>query len=231
MSSYEGLPLELERICRLGVLDADGPSWHTARIITIEPRRLWVQSPPELDQRLPSLRGEVVILEAWRPADAQYTSHARVLEIDWGPPPQIGLQVHRSTRVQRRAYVRVSVSIPVEHAFLRDADGQTASVRMFVRDLSATGARALISSLPGTQGAVTIAQGSTLDLALPLRSPEDTVLLAAQVQRVSAVEHPLLYRHEIGLQFIDVPPATRERLIRFVLQVQYELARKGVLGC
>jgi hypothetical protein len=69
-----------------------------------------------------------------------------------------------------------------------------------------------------------------MELTLRLNNGQEPLHLTASVVRVFAASRAWAYSYEVGVEFIDVAPATHERLVRSVLQAQYEMARKGTLG-
>jgi len=122
------------------------------------------------------------------------------------------------------------------------ADDQDAQpFRLHVQDLSAGGLRGR------TQQILMPGDDLTIDLPLPAAEPEapTPVLVRGRVVALSDLPEPLNLRArvvrrvetglpndlacEIGVAFVDVSKAARERIIRFALSVQRDRRRRGML--
>ena len=229
MSPVRRMPLAVDQECRLGVPGESRLSWHASRVVGEEAQVVWVAAPPELQSRLAELRGTKVVLETWRSADAQYAAHADIVAVDWTAPYQLALMLESTTRIQRRDYVRVGTSIWAEETIVLSPDGNHRPFRLLVEDLSAVGLRGMVAHtiIPGAE--VALAPDDRVELDLPLTDGAPSLHVQARVARVAEVDALPSFDAEVGAEFLDVEPADHERLVRFVLQVQYDQARKGLL--
>ena len=232
------LPVHVGQEIMLGLDPNDESRWHRTRIVRVDDRGIWVDARSRGDE-LTVPAGSYITCHTWRVMDALYTLRARVLRVEWvqraagdeaDARPVLGLDVYECTRVQQRTFVRVQVAMNAP-ARIKPTEGQERRFMLKVRDLSAGGLRA------GTNEPLTV--GEELDLALRLPrdveprgldgSPSDdpeTLVLRGRVVRVGERSYATL-RYDAGLAFADVPAKVSERLIRFVLNTQRELRRKG----
>jgi hypothetical protein len=223
------MPLAVDQECRLGVPDDARLSWHVSRVIGQEAQVVWVAAPAALQARLADLRGTKVVIETWRNADAQYAAHADIVAVDWTPPYQLALMMEGATRIQRRDYVRVTMSMWAEETLALKPDGDYRPFRLLIEDLSAIGLRGMVAHtiIPGAE--VELAADDRFELDLPLDDGVPSLHVRARVVRAIEIEDLPSFDYEIGAEFVDIEPADHERLVRFVLQLQYDRARKGLL--
>src|SRR5205823_3794026 len=104
---------------------------------------LWLESALAPARVLARMLGSDVMLEASREGDARYELHARVVRVELVPIPRIAVRIVESTRIQRRAYFRVSIVLTAQDARVVDPDGEEQPIKILLRDLSAGGVGAL----------------------------------------------------------------------------------------
>jgi hypothetical protein len=238
------VPLEPGQTVLLGIGTAGREQWSRTMVRRVDPRMVWLDAAPEGQPVIEAQPGLEVVCNTWRHMDALYQIQARVGMTRLEPGPLIGLQILTSQRIQQREYVRVPLT--TEAWGIRDGDDASGQApvpfRLQVQDLSAGGLRGRTEQLlnPGDE--------LTIDLPLPDAPPPQVsaplvlrgrvvllhdlpapLNLRARVVRLVDTELPNTLACEFGVAFLDVPKETRERIIRFALNVQRDRRRRGML--
>jgi hypothetical protein len=252
------VPFETGQIVVLGAGPEQSRRWYRTTVQRVDARVIWVDGAPE-DQPLVEIQpGESVTCHTWRNMDALYQVQARVAFARLAPEPLVGLTILGAERIQQREYVRVPLSAVATGTYLGSTatSAQTQPLHLEVHDLSAGGLRGR-SDLPLSPGdELTLdlplppADGSRDDLARPrhLRSENRLdlpVRLHGRVVELLDLPEPLNLRArvvrlietprsqdlspEIGIVFVDLTRETRERIIRFALEVQRDRRRRGMM--
>ena len=249
------LPVKPGQDIILGVDPNDDSRLHRTMVVRVDGRGVWVDASSEDEAGMVVPAGSDITCHTWRAMDALYTLRARVLTIEWEsrpaaqPPtqpltqrddrpepradarPLLGLDVYECTRVQQRTFVRVQVAMSAP-ARIKPKDGESRRFVLKVRDMSAGGLRA------GTSEPLT--NGDEIDLALrlprdveprgldaPPSTEPELLVLRGRIVRVAERPYAAL-RYDVGVAFVDIPAPLSERIIRFVLNTQRELRRRGL---
>lgn len=258
MTHAAGVPFAVGQPVIVGAGPQQDRRWYRTSVQRVDARIVWLDGAPEDLPAVDVQPGEEVACHSWRAMDALYQTTGRVAFTRLAPEPLIGLTIQSVERVQHREYVRVPLSTATTGLYIgRGAEGVTLppsmqqSLALEVYDLSAGGLRGR-SSLALTPG-----DELTIDLPLPRadnarpnsartdNDPDAPVHLRGRVVTLPNVPDPLNLRarvvrlidtpsaayltHEIGIAFVDVPPAERERIIRFALDLQRERRRRGMM--
>jgi hypothetical protein len=202
--------LELE----MGGARKSGP----ARVSELEGDLIWLALPPRIVQVLASLGGGgPATFDTSRPMDARYLVDGTLIATRTEPEPAVALRVDEMRRQQEREYIRVPAILELQ-ATGPGPDGRRCQFRITSIDISAAG-MLLASELP-------MSPGVEIGLQLPNQpQPHD---VHARVVRMARTAPSANSRSELGVAFVDLPATVREQIIRFVMQVQLELRRKGM---
>lgn len=130
--------------------------------------------------------------------------------------------------VQRREHVRISQRLPVRFRLEDGPDGEAPWFEGATQDMSGGG----IQIVAETRGIDAIVKGDLLEieLYLPEQSPAKAV---GQIVRASS-PNPLAASHvRFGLQFVEISPGERSRIVRYVLRKQAEIlsSRREFTAC
>lgn len=160
--------------------------------------------------------------------DSVFSLMCEVVEQGKGDPPVILLKpasgIYRS---DRREYVRVHWLLDAEILFVKTFPADVEkfweehahnSVRGLILDLSAGGCRLSLTE------ACTVGENVLIRFSVPEPNP-DIFLLQAVIKRVEAGSEPGII--VVGLQFINLNDAIRDKLFRSVFCRQRELIKKG----
>jgi hypothetical protein len=251
MTHASGVPFEAGQPVIVGTGPMHDRRWYRTSVRRVDARIVWLDGAPE-DQRIVNVQpGQEVTCHSWRAMDALYQTTGRVTFARLAPEPLIGLTIHSVERIQQREYVRVPLSTEAHGLILgpgaADAprlltdDAAPVAVQLTVHDLSAGGLRGR-SSLPlqpGDELSLDVRlprADADLDIPLHLRGrvvtltnlPAPLNLRARVVRLIDAISDEDLSQ-DIGIAFVDVPQAARERIIRFALDIQRERRRRGMM--
>jgi hypothetical protein len=218
MSAPPVLPLG---VGQQGILQLDlagvrksGPS----RVAELEGDVVWVAVPPGIVRVV--LPGGAALLDTARVMDARYLITGKIVASRTEPEPSLALRVNDVKREQNREYVRVPAVVDLE-ATGPGPDGTPCRFKVTTIDISAAG-MLVVSELP-------LSEGAEIEVAFRLPQQSQVQPLRARVARLARrpeIDDP---RCELGVAFVDIPPTLHEQLIRFVMQVQLNMRRKGMV--
>ncbi|MDI6827455.1 MAG: PilZ domain-containing protein, partial [Armatimonadota bacterium] len=117
--------------------------------------------------------------------------------------------------VQRREYVRIPERLPVRYRLLSGSKGGGQFLNGTTNDLSGGGAQLVVRHCKPEVGDL-----MEMELLLPAEKP---VCAVGQVVRVAQPSLPMLNCRTIAIQFTDINPAERDRIIRYVFKRQSEM--------
>lgn len=248
MSEGTIVPFEPGQPVIVGAGPIHGRRWYRTAVRFVDDQGVWIDAAPENQPAIQVKTGEDVTCQTWRIMDALYNAEARITGAREKPRQLVGIVVEKAERTQRREYVRVPMIAEAEGQYLgqtaREEHGRGAiepiALTMRVVDLSAGGLRGR-SSVP-------MQPGDELTLALPLprsaSSGESRLNVRGRVVDLQDMPPPLDLRarvirlversardqlFEVGVTFVDLSRETRERIIRFALDVQRDRRRRGLL--
>jgi hypothetical protein len=259
MTHPSGVPFEAGQPVIVGTGPMHDRRWFRTSVRRVDARIVWLEGAPEDQSIVDVQPGQDVTCHSWRDMDALYQTVGRVTFTRLAPEPLIGLTVHGVERVQQREYVRVPLSTEATGLLIPSSGADTSglaatdthegldthdeqpTVQLTVHDLSAGGLRGSSNLLlqPGdelTLGLRLPRADSTPDIPIQLRGrvvtlrnlPEPLYLRARVVRRIETARDEE-FSHELGIAFVDVPKAARERIIRFALDIQRERRRRGMM--
>ena len=114
---------------------------------------------------------------------------------------------------QKRRYFRLNVSLPI-HIKLCGSDNV---LRRYTSDISAGGIKFSHSKL--------IEIGTNLEVKIPDILGEKTI--KAIVIRTEQEDIGKINKYNIVIQFVDICERTRDKIVKFILEKQRELRKKG----
>jgi c-di-GMP-binding flagellar brake protein YcgR len=172
----------------------------------------------ELKQNLDTLVGALMTLAFVRHGDAAYSVNVRVMGVDNDSGQIRFFHTLDLFRSQKRQYMRLEVSSPMRYRVLQKADKEDKPTsQMFagrISDISG-GGMSFFSDDPLEAGDIILAT-----VMLPgetLGGVKSRVLAVIPVQGSASVH----YRHHV--QYIDIDPRQRERIIKFVFEKQRQM--------
>lgn len=124
----------------------------------------------------------------------------------------------RIEKSDRREYYRVPVDLPMQYRLISEDLYRTCRIA----DISGGGLLCLIPRYTH------IEHGSEFDIRLSLANIGNTIEARVVVRKVFEPA-PRSDNIRVACEFLDIPPRTREAIIRYVAQRQLELIRAGVL--
>jgi c-di-GMP-binding flagellar brake protein YcgR len=172
----------------------------------------------ELKLNLDMLVGSLMTLAFVRHGDAAYSVNVRVMGVDSDLGQIRFFHTLDLFRSQKRQYMRLEVSSPMRYRVLQKADkDDKPTPQMFAARISdiSGGGMSFFSDDPSEAGDIILAT-----VMLPgetLGGVKSKVLAVVPVQG-SAATH---YRHHV--QYIDIEPRQRERIIKYVFEKQRQM--------
>jgi c-di-GMP-binding flagellar brake protein YcgR len=182
----------------------------------------------------PTHRGAVIRLSEGEPVrveilaeDAVYAFDTYVDSMALEPIPVIGVSKPENlARIQRREFVRVDLNLPVKYRPLtlirqKPLEYQSADIV----NLSGGGASIVTWHPLQDKG---VKSGSELQLELELPDG-NKVEVKAVIVRISDTKTEKGIRHKIAVMFTEIDERQQDVIVRYVLECQYEMRRKGLL--
>jgi c-di-GMP-binding flagellar brake protein YcgR len=130
-------------------------------------------------------------------------------------------------RVQRRQFFRFVHMMPVKYRWLQDEkkeNDETEAEKVykdtFTIDISGEGICIYTEEKP--------VNGSKVECILPLDS-DGKMIFRGKIVRVSRCNNEGKFNYENGVSFIDISEREREKLIKFIFDIQRKLRKKGLI--
>ncbi|MEW6227675.1 MAG: flagellar brake domain-containing protein [Bacillota bacterium] len=215
--------LAVNRRITLVVLEGHNTGSYPSRIEDVGSDAVIVAAPTNEGSILELSEGDRVQIQVFR-KDAMYSFDSVVEAVIIYPFPMLQLALPAEIeRHQRRRYARVDTALPARY---RCTD-QGAGSRLVPYKGTATnvsGGGVLIVTRHFGSG---VEAGSYVEVELEL--PEGKVYAGGVVVRASAEEKETEVYLKIAVEFKDIDERQRDMLVKYVLQRQLELRRKGLL--
>jgi c-di-GMP-binding flagellar brake protein YcgR len=146
-------------------------------------------------------------------AGRQFRFDSRVIEVDGSPAASLLLaHPERAEKIERREFYRVMTRIEPQVAARYDEDGELVVLSdALLLDISGGGARLRTATPPRA--------GERIHLGFRLDDDPHPVALDATVLRLVPPEQGRRF-FQVHCQWIDLPPALREQIVRFVFRQQ-----------
>ncbi|MDN5277643.1 MAG: hypothetical protein PWR01_1608 [Clostridiales bacterium] len=190
-----------------------------------------VQDVPQDDELLitmPMLKGEPVVLSIGQRIrinffrergqfyfeaeviDRQRTETVHLIRLKQTSP------IHR---LQRRSFYRLKINLPVLFRLIEQGPEQPGYMKAYTADISGGGVRLLTDEK--------LEPGQQVECRIPIGERDFLELKGLVVRVVPCVEGN--YKFEVGVKFVDILEAERDRLIQFIFQQQRRLKAKGLI--
>ncbi|MCM8901197.1 PilZ domain-containing protein [Caldicoprobacter algeriensis] len=122
-------------------------------------------------------------------------------------------------RLQRRSFYRLKISLPVLFRLIEQGPEQPDYMKAYTADISGGGMRLLTDKK--------LEPGQQVECRIPIGERGFLELKGLVVRVVPCVEGN--YKFEVGVKFVDILEAERDRLIQFIFQQQRRLKAKGLI--
>jgi len=213
---------QVNELLQVSFMDGESPHGYSSRVEDLDGAKICIAWPTENGLRVSVRAGEEVFLSFTR-EDAAYGVRAKVEKTVSAPLPVVVVEpVGSVTRTQRRDFVRVSASIPVEMIGVPDPSEETPVVLLIktrTLDLSGGGFSVYFKDA--------VPRGTIFETRFSLPGTPEEFHARAKLVRCERREDAQRNRiHRLGLMFLDMPESTRSRIVRFVFGVQKSAIRR-----
>ena len=213
--------LQINELLQVSFMDGESAQGYSSRVEDLDGAKICIAWPTENALRVSVRAGEELFLSFTR-QDASYGLRAKVEKTVAEPLPLVVVEpIGSVTRTQRREYVRVRTSIPVEMVGVPDPSQESTVVLLIkTRTLDLSGGGFAVyhkDALPS---------GTVFETKFSLPGTPDEFRVRARLVRCERREDEQRNRiHRLGLMFLDMPESTRSRIVRFVFGVQKSAVR------
>ncbi|HHV61058.1 MAG TPA: hypothetical protein GXX51_00205 [Firmicutes bacterium] len=220
--------LRVNQLVQIKVGSGEYAGTYNSRIEDIRGDTL-VVAMPVVNRRLVPLRPQSVIQVTVAARDAIYTFDAEVTSRTLKPIPLVELRVlSRAERAQRREHVRVPAKLPIYYRNLSDPMAHKKLMDP-AETVDISGGGVLAAFSPSHDASVP-EDGSALELELYLPGREFPMRLGGRVIRVwKEGESGVNDTYRMAISFTEIEEDDYEDIIRYIVERQRELRRKGVL--
>ena len=213
--------LQVNELLQVSFMDGESAHGYSSRVEDLDGGKICIAWPTENGLRVSIRAGEEVFLSFTR-EDASYGLRAKVEKTVPEPLPVVVVEpVGSVTRTQRREYVRVRTSIPVEMIGVPDPSQETPVVLLIktrTLDLSGGGFAVYYKDA--------VPSGTVFETRFSLPGTPEEFHLHAKLVRCERREDAQRNRiHRFGLMFLEMPESTRSRIVRFVFGIQKSAVR------
>jgi c-di-GMP-binding flagellar brake protein YcgR len=216
-----GISLQVNELLQVSFIEGESTHGYSSRVEDLDGAKICIAWPTENGLRVSVRAGEEVFLSFTR-EDAAYGLRAKVEKTVAEPVPVVIVDpVGSVTRTQRREFVRVRTSIPVELIGVPDPAENTPVVLLIkTRTLDLSGGGFAVYHKDA------VPSGTVFETRFSLPGTPDGFHLRAKLVRCERHEDAQRNRiHRLGLMFLDMPESTRSRIVRFVFGVQKSAGR------
>ena len=215
---------QVNELLQVTFMDGESAHGYSSRVEDLDGAKICIAWPTENGLRVSVRAGEEVFLSFTR-EDAAYGLRAKVEKTVGQPVPVVVVEpVGSVTRTQRRDFVRVSASIPVEMIGVPDPSNTDETpvvllIKARTLDLSGGGFSVYYKDV--------VPSGTVFETRFSLSGTAEEFHLHAKLVRCERREDAQRNRiHRLGLMFLDMPESTRSRIVRFVFGVQKSAVRR-----
>lgn len=212
---------QVNELLQVNFIDGESAQGYSSRVEDLDGAKICIAWPTENGLRVSVRAGEEVFLSFTR-EDASYGLRAKVEKTTAQPVPVVVVEpVGSVTRTQRREFVRVRTSIPVELIGVPDPSQETTVVLLIkTRTLDLSGGGFAVHHKDA------VPQGTIFETRFSLPGTPEEFHLHSKLVRCDRREDAQRNRiHRLGLMFLDMPEGTRSRIVRFVFGVQKSAVR------
>ena len=212
---------QVNELLQVSFMDGESAHGYSSRVEDLDGGKICIAWPTENGLRVSVRAGEEVFLSFTR-EDAAYGLRAKVEKTVAEPVPVVVVEpIGSVTRTQRREFVRVRTSIPVEMIGVPDPSQETTVVLLIktrTLDLSGGGFAVFYKDA--------VPSGTVFETKFSLPGMPEEFHLHAKLVRCERREDAQRNRiHRLGFMFLDMPESTRSRIVRFVFGVQKSAVR------
>jgi len=212
---------QVNELLQVSFMDGESAQGYSSRVEDLDGGKICIAWPTENGLRVSVRAGEEVFLSFTR-EDAAYGLRAKVEKTVAEPVPVVVVEpIGSVTRTQRREFVRVRTSVPVEMIGVPDPSQETTVVLLIktrTLDLSGGGFAVYYKDA--------VPAGTIFETKFSLPGMPEEFHLRAKLVRCERREDAQGNRiHRLGLMFLDMPESTRSRIVRFVFGVQKSAVR------
>jgi c-di-GMP-binding flagellar brake protein YcgR len=211
---------QVNELLQVNFIDGESTQGYSSRVEDLDGAKICIAWPTENGLRVSVRAGEEVFLSFTR-EDAAYGLRAKVEKTTAEPVPVVVVEpVGSITRTQRREFVRVRTSIPVELIGVPDPSQETVVLLIKTRTLDISGGGFAVFHKDA------IPQGTIFETRFSLPGTPEEFHLHSKLVRCDRREDAQRNRiYRLGLMFLDMPEGTRSRIVRFVFGVQKSAVR------
>jgi c-di-GMP-binding flagellar brake protein YcgR len=212
---------QVNELLQVSFMDGESAHGYSSRVEDLDGGKICIAWPTENGLRVSVRAGEEVFLSFTR-EDAAYGLRAKVEKTVSEPVPVVVVEpIGSVTRTQRREFVRVRTSIPVEMIGVPDPSQETTVVLLIkTRTLDLSGGGFAVSYKDA------VPAGTIFETRFSLPGTPDEFHPRAKLVRCERREDAQGNRiRRLGLMFLDMPESTRSRIVRFVFGVQKSAVR------
>jgi len=213
--------LQVNELLQVSFKDGESAQGYSCRVEDLDGAKVCIAWPTENGLRVPVRAGEELFLSFTR-QDASYGLRAKVEKTVAEPLPLVVVEpIGSVTRTQRREYVRVRTSIPVEMIGVPDPSQESTVVLLIkTRTLDLSGGGFAVYHKDA------VPSGTVFETKFSLPGTPDEFRLRARLVRCERrQDEQRNHIHRLGLMFVDMPESTRSRIVRFVFGVQKSAVR------
>jgi len=216
-----GISPQVNELLQVNFIHGESAQAYSSRVEDLDGAKICIAWPTENGLRVSVRAGEEVFLSFTR-EDASYGLRAKVEKTTAEPVPIVVVEPLGSiTRTQRREFVRVRTSVPVELIGVPDPSQETTVVLLIktrTQDLSGGGFAVYHKDAVPT--------GTIFETRFSLPGTPEEFHLQSKLVRCDRREDAQRNRiYRLGLMFLDMPEGTRSRIVRFVFGVQKSAVR------
>jgi Predicted glycosyltransferase len=184
----------------------EGGDWYPSKILKVGGKSFFI-TPPK-GQSAPLVIESSSIFRVSLGSEqglVQFTS--RVL--GKGPEPSMELEFPKDiTRMERRAYPRLSIRLETYYSEIHAGSGELAFAQSVALDISAGGILLETHRLCPQETLI------RLKFQIPAGNREEEVVVIGRIAR--SIHTRSLGNHQVGVEFIDITPCQQESVVRFV---------------
>lgn len=215
---------QVNELLQISFLNGEAMHGYSSRVEDLDGAKICIAWPTENGLRVSVRAGEEVFLSFTR-EDAAYGMRAKVESTVNQPLPVVVVEpLGKVTRTQRRDFVRVKVSIPVELIGATDrANTDETPVVLLIKartvDMSGGGFSVYYKDA--------VALGTVFETRFSLPGIAEEFHIHSKLVRCERRSDAQGSRiHRLGLMFADMPESTRSRIVRFVFGIQKSAVRE-----
>ena len=212
---------QVNELLQVNFIGGESAQGYSSRVEDLDGAKICIAWPTENGLRVSVRAGEEVFLSFTR-EDASYGLRAKVEKTSAEPVPVVVVEpVGSVTRTQRREFVRVRTSIPVELIGVPDPSQETTVVLLIkTRTLDLSGGGFAVHHKDA------VPAGTIFETRFSLPGTPEEFHLRSKLVRCDRQEDAQRNRiYRLGLMFLDMPESTRSRIVRFVFGVQKSASR------